>query len=128
MYSIIPQNRCEFVKIESINRQLKKAKSPNTYDNWKNSLYLFFKFIQIHPDEFVKLGKDKIEDLIESYVDYLKQRASSKEINPNSVESFVSPLVKFLVFNRVDGMHEAWVRIRANSVIIIHSFWNANGC
>lgn len=38
--------RNEFVKVESVNRQLKKAKSPKTYANWKNQLYSFFKFIK----------------------------------------------------------------------------------
>lgn len=94
--SWILQKKSEFAQIESVNRQLKKAKSPKTLENWTNSLYAFFKFIQINPDEFVKLGKDKIEDLIESYVDCQKERAQRNEINPNGIESLVSPLINFL--------------------------------
>ena len=68
----------EFVKIESINRQLKRAKSPRTYINWMNSLYKFFKVIDTFPDDFVRLSKDEIEDRIEAYVDSLKQIAKDR--------------------------------------------------
>ena len=104
----------DFVKIESINRQLKRAKSPSTYTNWMNSLYKFFKFNDIFPDEFVKLPKNEIEDHIESYVDHLKEIAKKEGTNTNSIPPYVNPLVSFLIFNRVDGMHEAWKRIKAN--------------
>ncbi|MDE1819122.1 MAG: site-specific integrase [Thaumarchaeota archaeon] len=111
---IVPDDKNEFVKIESINRYLKKAKAPTTYKYWKYNLYDFFEFIKIHPDQFVKFDRNKIEDLIESYVDYLKARVGHNEINPNSVEIIVVPLKKFLIFNRVEGVAEAWVRIKAN--------------
>lgn len=104
----------EFVNIASINRQLKRARAPSTYTNWMNALYKFFKFINISPDDFVKLSKDTIEDHIESYVDHLKERANKEGTSPNSIPFYVNPLVSFLVFNRVDGMHEAWKRIKAN--------------
>ena len=51
----IPNDRNEFAKIESINKYLKKAKSPSTLKHWKYSLYEFFDFIKIHPDDFIKL-------------------------------------------------------------------------
>jgi len=104
----------EFVKIESINRQLKRAKSSSTYTNWMNSLYKFFKVIDISPDDFVKLSKNEIEDHIEAYVDNLKQIAKNEGTNTNSIPCYVNPLVSFLIFNRIDGMHEAWKRIKAN--------------
>lgn len=104
----------EFVKIQSINRQLKRAKSPSTYTNWMNSLYKFFKVIDIFPDDFVKLSKNEIEDHIEAYVDNLKQIAKKEGTNTNSIPCYVNPLISFLVFNRVDGMHESWKRIKAN--------------
>lgn len=111
---IVPNDKNEFAKIESINRQLKKAKSPKTEANWKHALCHFFKFVKIHPDEFVKMEKSKIEDVIESYTDSLKIKVQNNELNPNSIQAKVSPLVKFLAFNRVDGMQEAWIRLRAN--------------
>jgi len=104
----------EFVKIESINRQLKRAKSSSTYTNWMNSLYKFFKVRDIFPDDFVRLTKNEIEDHIEAYVDKLKQSAKEEGTNTNSIPCYVNPLVSFLTFNRVDGMHEAWKRIKAN--------------
>jgi integrase len=110
----IPGDKNEFTAIDSINKYLKKAKAPATYKYWMYNLYYFFKFIKIHPDEFVKLDRNKIEDLIESYVDYLKERVECDEVNPNSVEIMVVPLKKFLIFNRVEGVAEAWVRIKAN--------------
>lgn len=110
----IPEDRDEFAKIESIARYLKKAKTLSTYKYWKYNLYDFFEFIKIHPDEFVKLGSDKIEDLIEAWVDHLKVRVKDGELNPNSVEILVVPLKKFLIFNRVEGVSEAWIRIKAN--------------
>ena len=110
----ISNDKNEFAKIESINRYLKRAKNSSTYRNWKYPLYDFFKFIKIHPDEFIKLENSKKEDLIESYVDYLKEKVSRNEVNPNSIITLVTPLKKFLIFNRVEGMSEAWVRIKAN--------------
>ena len=104
----------EFVKTESINKQLKRAKSSSTYTNWMNSLYKFFKVIDILPDDFVRLSKNDIEDHIEFYVDNLKQMAKKEGTNTNSIPCYVNPLVSFLTFNRVDGMHEAWKRIKAN--------------
>lgn len=104
----------EFVKIESINRHLKRAKASSTHTNWMNSLYKFFKVIDIFPDDFVRLSKNEIEDHIEAYVDNLKQRAKKEGTNTNSIPCYVNPLVSFLTFNRVDGMHEAWKRIKAN--------------
>jgi integrase len=100
--------------IGSINKYLKKAKASTTYKYWMYNLYDFFEFIKIHPDEFVKLDRDNIEDLIESYVDHLKKRVERGEVNPNSVQIMVVPLKKFLIFNRVEGVAEAWVRIKAN--------------
>jgi hypothetical protein len=82
----------EFVKIESINRQLKRAKSSSTYTNWMNSLYKFFKVIDISPDDFVKLSKNEIEDHIEAYVDNLKQIAKNEGTNTNSIPCYVNPL------------------------------------
>lgn len=79
-----------------------------------NSLYKFFKVIGIHPDDFVRLSKNEIEDDIEAYVDNLKQIAKNEGTNTNSIPCYVNPLVSFLTFNRVDGMHEAWKRIKAN--------------
>jgi integrase len=111
---IIPNDRNEFAKIESVNKYLKKAKTPSTYQYWMYNIYDFFKFVKIHPDEFVKLDRVKIEDLIESFVDFLKDRVEKNELNPNSVQTLVVPLKKFLIFNRVEGMAEAWVRIKAN--------------
>ncbi len=110
----MPTDRSEFTKIESINKYLKKAKAPTTYKYWKYNLCDFFEFVKIHPDEFIKLDRYKIEDLIESYVDYLKERVQRNEVNPNSVQIMVVPLKKFLIFNRVEGVAEAWVRIKAN--------------
>lgn len=75
---------------------------------------MFFDFVEISPDEFVKLSKDEIERLIESYVDYLKTKVASKELHPNTVKPYADPLERFLFYNRVDGMHEAWKRIRSN--------------
>jgi integrase len=110
----ISKDRQEFVKIESINRYLKKAKAPSSYDNWKYSLYDFFEYVGIHPDEFIILERSKIEDLIESYVDSLNDRVKKKDLNPNSVVNLVLPLKKFLIFNKVEGMSDAWVRIKAS--------------
>lgn len=110
----IPNDRKEFVHIESIDRYLKKAKTPSSYDNWKYSLYDFFEFVGIHPDDFVKLDRGTLEDLIEHYVDHLKERVSKKDLNPNSIENLVLPLKKYLILNRVEGMSEAWVRIKEN--------------
>lgn len=104
----------EFVKLESINRHLKKAKSPRTYSNWKQSLYKFFRVINIIPDDFIRLSKNEIEDHIEAYVDQLKETAKKEGTNTNSIPTYVNPLVSFLTFNRVDGMHEAWKRIKSN--------------
>jgi integrase len=114
MKSIKLISKEEFVTIPSINKQLKRAKSPSTYTNWMNSLYRFFKVVDIFPDDFVKLPKNKIEDHIEAYVDYLKQNAQKEGTNTNSIPAYVNPLASFLVYNRVDGMHEAWKRIKAN--------------
>jgi site-specific recombinase XerD len=113
MNGTIPNDRNEFAKIESINKYLKKAKSPSTLKNWKYSLYDFFEFVKIHPDDFIKLEKTKIEDLIESYVDHLKDRVKQNQVNPNSIITMVYPLKKFLIFNKVEGMFEPWVRIKA---------------
>ncbi len=103
----------EFAKMDSINKQLKRAKSKSTHTNWVNALYKFFKTVDILPDDFVKLPKDKIEDTIEKYVDHLKERASQEGTSPNSLPCYVNPLISFLVFNKIDGMHEAWKRIKA---------------
>jgi len=110
----IPQDKNEFTKIESVNRYLKKAKSPATHRNWKYSLYDFFKFVKIHPDDFIKIDNSTKEDLIESYVDHLKERVKRNEINPNIIITQVTPIKKFLIFNRIDGISDAWVRIKAN--------------
>lgn len=118
---IITKDRKEFATIDSIHKYLKRAKAPATCKYWMYNLYDFFEFINIHPDEFVKLDCNKIEDLIESYVDYLKERVGRNEINPNSVEIMVVPLKKFLIFNKVVGVAEAWVRIKANFPLKIRS-------
>ena len=110
----IPNDRNEFAKIESINKYLKKAKSPSTLKNWKYSLNEFFDFIKIHPDDFIKLENTTIEDLIESYVDHLNDRVKQNEVNPNSIVTLVHPLKNFLIFNRVGNMSDAWVRIKAS--------------
>jgi integrase len=110
----IPEDRNEFAKIESVNRYLKKAKTPSTHKYWKYNLYDFFEFVKIHPDEFIKIDCAKVEDLIESYVDYLKERVRLNEVNPNSVEILVVPMKKFMIFNRMEGVGDAWVRIKAN--------------
>lgn len=108
------QNKNEFATIISVSKLLKTARSEITRGNWRNSLYHFFNFTEIHPDEFVKLDKQFIEEKIISYVDHLKERVGKGELNPNTIVPFVSPLVGFLTFNHVDGMNEAWVRIKAN--------------
>ncbi len=110
----IPNDKNEFAKIEAINKCLKRAKTRATYKNLKYSFYDFFEFIKINPDDFIKLDNSKIEDLIESYVDHLKERVSRNQVNPNSIDTMVLPLKRFLVFNRVEGMAEAWIRIKAN--------------
>lgn len=111
---IIPNDKNEFAKIESINRYLKKAKTPATHKNWKYSLCDFFEFIKIHPDDFLKIDNSTKEDIIESYIDYLKDRVKRNEVNPNSIVTLVHPLKKFLIFNRVEGMSDAWIRLKAN--------------
>lgn len=103
----------EFAMMDSINRQLKRARSKTTHTNWFHALYKFFNTVNILPDDFVKLPKDKIEDIIEKYVDHLKERTIKENTSPNSIPCYVNPLISFLVFNRVDGMHEAWKRIKA---------------
>lgn len=110
----IPDDRNEFAKIESVYRYLKKARSPATFNNWKYSLYDFFEFAKIHPDQFIKLDNSTKEDIIETYVDYLKGRVNQNEVNPNSIITLVNPLKKFLIFNRVENMSDAWIRIKAN--------------
>lgn len=107
-------SRNEFEKVESVGRHLKREKSQSTTMNSRNALFMFFNFIGIHPDEFVKLSKDEIERLIESYVDYLKTKVKNGSLHPNTIRAYVDPLERFLFYNRIDGMHEAWKRIRSN--------------
>ncbi len=114
MNGTLPSDRNEFAKIESVNKYLKKAKSSSTLKNWKYSLYDFFEFVKFHPDDFIKLDNRTMEDLIETYVDHLKDRVKQNQVNPNSIITMVHPLKKFLIFNRIEGMSDAWVRIKAN--------------
>lgn len=46
-------SRAEFEQIESVNTHLKREKSERTKMNSRNSLFMFFNFVELSPDEFV---------------------------------------------------------------------------
>jgi len=77
------------------------CKSKRTFKTYKFGLDKFLEWCHKDYESLIMTPIRDLEDLLQDYCIFLRTRVDSKEISPNSIQTYFNPIWRFLKVNRV---------------------------
>jgi integrase len=89
---------------KAFDRFLSGVRSEASKKLYSYRMTAFLDSVKMDPEGFAKLPSEAAEELIETYIQALKERADRKEISKGTVRSSITPIRAFCVMNRMKGI------------------------